>query len=581
LESVGVIELAKEGQLEHTSIHVGALDVLAHQIAGVLMDSEGSLEVSQAKSIIKRAYPYQDLEDDPLDKVIDFMRKMGYLKRDDSALYRTSRTRFYYFENLSMIPDERRYLVVDLTSQQNVGILGEEFMATKARIGLNFIVKGRVWQIKQITDDGKVYVLPIVDPTAAIPGWDGQILPVPRALATKVGVYRTIVDQLLDENTSKPTAIETLSQRWPCDTHGLRRLIEEIEAHKATGALVPTDQRVLIEGFDRYIIIHAHLGDILNFTLGEVIEELFRRRGLVRMWWSDAYRILFEMTADTSDLDLEDLFLKQVFGIEEPVLGGACHGVLHRHFPWQLHMKHVAERFGALSRGRLMYGDAMKELMLRFRLTPIYDETIREALMEHSDFDGVKGIFKQIKEETIDLRFFRSKDKPTPLAYHILYRHVDIPELIAPENVAADNMARLRISIEGRTIDMLCFDCGKLTEEVSIASLPEYPVCQNCSSKLQAPLFWSSSYAASILRKKRDKQSLDENERKSLTRARRSADLVIAYGRRAVIAQAVYGIGPQTAARVLSKMHESDDEFYNDLLEAKLQFITTRRYWSN
>src|SRR5439155_649913 len=84
------------------------------------------------------------------------------------------------------------------------------------------------------------------------------------------------------------------------------------------------------------------------------------------------YRILFEMTADTSDLDLEDLFLKQVFGIEEPVLGGACHGVLHRHFPWQLHMKHVAERFGALSRGRLMYGDAMKELMLRFRLTPSF-----------------------------------------------------------------------------------------------------------------------------------------------------------------------------------------------------------------
>src|SRR3989454_1062858 len=329
LESVGVIELAREGQLERTSIHAGALDVLAHQITGVLMDSDGSLEISRAKTIIKRAYPYRDLEDGPLDKVIEFMRKMGYLKKDDSALYRTSRTRFYYFENLSMIPDERRYLVVDLTSQQNVGILGEEFMITKARIGLNFIVKGRVWQIKQITDDGKVYVLPIIDPTAAIPGWDGQILPVPRALATKVGAYRAVVDQLLDGNTAKSMAIESLSQRWPCDTYGLRRLTEEIEAHKSTGAPVPTDQRVLIEGFDRYIIIHAHLGDILNFTLGEVIEELFRRQGLVRMWWSDAYRILFEMTADTSDLDLEDLFLQQVFGVEDPVLGGACHGVLH------------------------------------------------------------------------------------------------------------------------------------------------------------------------------------------------------------------------------------------------------------
>ncbi len=581
LESVGVIELAKAGQLERTNIHVGALDVLAHQIGGVLMDSDGSIEISQAKNIIKRAYPYQDLEDGPLDKVIEFMRKMGYLKKDDSALYRTSRTRFYYFENLSMIPDERRYLVVDLTSQQNVGILGEEFMITKARIGLNFIVKGRVWQIKQIADDGKVYVLPIIDPTAAIPGWDGQILPVPGALATKVGAYRSIVDQLLDENTVKSTAVESLSQHWPCDIYGLRRLIEEIEAHRATGAPVPTDQRVLVEGFDRYIILHTHLGDILNFTLGEVIEELFRRQGLVRMWWSDPYRVLFEMTADTSDLDLEDLFLKQVFGVEEPVLSGACHGVLHRHFPWQLHMKHVAERFGALSRGRLMYGDAMKELMLRFRLTPIYDETIREALMEHSDFDGVKGVFKQIKEGKMDLRFFRSKDKPTPLAYHILYRHVDIPELIAPENVAADNMARLRISIEGRAIDMLCFDCGNLTTEVSIASLPEHPFCQNCGSKLLAPLFWSSGYAASILHRKRDKKMLDENEQKTLTRARRSADLVIAYGKRAVIAQSVYGIGPQTAGRVLSKMHESDDEFYRDLLEAKLQFIATRPYWNN
>jgi len=158
---------------------------------------------------------------------------------------------------------------------------------------------------------------------------------------------------------------------------------------------------------------------------------------------------------------------------------------------------------------------------------------------------------------------------------------VDIPELIAPENVATDNMARLRISIEGRAIDLLCFDCGKLTTEVRIANLPEHPLCQNCSSRLLAPLFWSSGYAASVLRKKRDKESLDDNELKALTRARRSADLVIAYGRRAVIAQSVYGIGPQTAGRVLSKMHEGDAEFYRDLLEAKLQFIATRPYWNN
>jgi ATP-dependent Lhr-like helicase len=580
LESIGVIELAKEGRLEPTIIHHRALDVLAHQIAGLLMDSEGSIPMARVHKVLKRAFPYSNLEDAELEKVVEFMRKMGYLKRNDQTLYRTSRTRIYYYENLSMIPDERRYQVIDLTSQQSVGILGEEFMLTMAHVGLNFIVKGRVWQMKQITDDGKVYVLPINDPTAAIPGWDGQILPVPGELAVRVGEYRKQINRLLDEHETSAPVVEKFSRIWPADPYGIRRVVEEIEAHRATGAPVPTNDLFLIEGFDRYIIIHIHLGDRLNFTLGEVIEELFRRQGLVRMWWWDSYRILYEMTSDTADLDLEDLFLKQVFGVDEPVLSGACHGVLHRHFPWELQMKQIAERFGALNRGRLMYGGAMKELQVRFRLTPIYDETIREAQVERADFDGVKRIFKQIKEQNLEVRFFRSKDKPTPLAYHLLYRHVDVPELIAPENVAVDNMARLRISIEGRMIDLLCFDCANLSSEITIANLSAHPSCENCGSLLLAPVFWSSGYVTSVLRKKRAKQSLDESEQKALTRARRSADLVIAYGKRAVVAQSVYGIGPQTASRVLSKMHESDDEFYKDLLEAKLQFITNRPFWN-
>ena len=581
LESVGVIDLAREGKIERTTIHYRALDVLAHQIAGILMDSEGSIDLADVRKMLAKAFPYSSLEDAEFEKVVEFMRKMGHLKRSEQEIFRTSRTRPYYYENLSMIPDERRYQVIDLTSQQSVGILGEEFMLEKAHVGLNFIVKGRVWQMKQITDDGKVYVLPVNDPTAAIPGWDGQILPVPGALAVRVGEYRDRIDHLLEEYKTRGPVVEKLVREWPTDPYGVRRAVEEIETHRATGAPVPTSKKILIEGFDRYIIIHTHFGDLINFSLGEVIEELFRRQGLVRMWWWDSYRILYEMTADTVDLDLEDLFMKQIFGVDEPVVGGACHGVLHRHFPWELQMKQIAERFGALQRGRLMYGGAMKELQVRFRLTPIYDETIRDALAERSDFEGVKRVFREIKEGNREVSFFRSKDKPTPIAYHILYRHVDIPELIAPDNVAADNMARLKISIEGRSIDLLCFDCGRLTSDTTISNLPQNPSCPGCESRLLAPVFWSSGYVTSILRKKRDRQPLDENEQKALTKARRSADLVIAYGRRAIIAQSVYGIGPQTASRVLSKMHEEEDEFYKDLLDAKLQFITTRPFWNN
>src|SRR2546428_4523958 len=225
LESIGVIELAKEGRLEPTVIHHRALDVLAHQIAGLLMDSEGSISVARITQVLRRAFPYSQLEDTELEKVVEFMRKMGYLKRDDETLYRTSRTRMYYYENLSMIPDERRYQVIDLTNQQSVGILGEEFMLTMAHVGLNFIVKGRVWQMKQITDDGKVYVLPINDPTAAIPGWDGQILPVPGELAVRVGEYRKQVDKLLGEHKTRVPVVEKFSRIWPAEPYGVRKAI--------------------------------------------------------------------------------------------------------------------------------------------------------------------------------------------------------------------------------------------------------------------------------------------------------------------------------------------------------------------
>jgi len=202
-------------------------------------------------------------------------------------------------------------------------------------------------------------------------------------------------------------------------------------------------------------------------------------------------------------------------------------------------------------------------------------------LLVLADFEGVKRVFSQIKDKTQDVVFFTSREKPTPLAYHILYRHVDVPELIAPDNVAADNMVRLKTAIEGRMIDLLCFECGELGDQVRVSDLPEHPICWACGSKLLAPLFWTSAYVEGVLQKKRKGESLDENEVKALTRARRSADLVISYGRRGVVAQSVYGIGPQTASRVLSKMHDKEEEFYKDLLEAKLQFIATRPFWNN
>ena len=64
-----------------------------------------------------------------------------------------------------------------------------------------------------------------------------------------------------------------------------------------------------------------------------------------------------------------------------------------------------------------------------------------------------------------------------------------------------------------------------------------------------------------------------------LIHGRKTADMVLSYGKKAVMALMVYGVGPVTSYQVLSRMHRSDMEFFKDLLKAKIQYMKTRQYW--
>ena len=97
-----------------------------------------------------------------------------------------------------------------------------------------------------------------------------------------------------------------------------------------------------------------------------------------------------------------------------------------------------------------------------------------------------------------------------------------------------------------------------------------------------APCFWGTHEIAELLRMRNERSLLNDEQRDKLSRARRGADLVLSYGKKAVVALSVYGIGPQTAARILAEMHDEEEEnFYRGLLEAKIRFITTRQFWSD
>ena len=113
-----------------------------------------------------------------------------------------------------------------------------------------------------------------------------------------------------------------------------------------------------------------------------------------------------------------------------------------------------------------------------------------------------------------------------------------------------------------------------------MGEMPERPECEKCGSRLLTALGWAAWTVRDALAKRMRKIDVSDEERKLLTRAKQVADLVAVYGRRAVFANSVYGVGPTAASKILATMHDTDRELLNDLFEAKIKYITTRPYWN-
>jgi ATP-dependent Lhr-like helicase len=582
LESVAAVRNAVANRIEPVLFHENALDVLAHQVAGVLMDKT-AVTLKELAAIVHRAYPYRSLTRKQLVDVIDFLDSLNKLRVEGELVRKTGRTREYYYGNLSMIPDERRYPVINVLSDRRIGTLGDEFMALDARVGLHFIMRGKVWRIVQIEEEtGTVHVVPAEDPFAAIPGWDGEILPVPFELAQQTGVAREKIGKLLKENKSAEQVAEELSAELKTDKATLLETVKEIDEHLKEGAPLPTENRIVLEGFDRYLVVHACFGEIVNKTLAGVFDSVLSKREVITGWWADGYRILVETPRRLTAQEVAEM-PSLLFGLSDEEVDAAFGKYVKAKFPFAYKMKFVAERFGALPHGKTMSYERQAKLKAAFEDTPIYDETLREAMLEKADLKKAKQIMHEIKQGKMTVSTLVRQEKPTPLAYHILAKYADISELMAPERVILSNIDKMKNSIEARTATLLCMNCGEWTTQTRVNNLPEKPACEKCGSSLLTLLYHGQDVnrLEEFLRKRREGKPLSEEELKELSQARRKADLVLSYGKQAIQALKVKGVGPETASRILGKMHQNEDEFYMDLLKAKIQFLRTREFWKD
>ena len=572
LEAAVIAKFAHDELLEMPQIHENALDVLAHQIAGLALDL-GKVSLNMVYQVVTRAYPYHTLTTEELASTISQLERDGVIRFDGAAIKkRLPRTFRYYYENLSMIPDVKQYDVFDFARRRKIGILDQEFVAKNGRPGVEFIMHGQCWRILKINDERRtVDVEPVAQSLGAIPSWEGEIIPVPFEVAQTVGQLRGVIAGRLIE---KEDLIDILKE-YPLDRDATEKVVETIRKHIERGYLVPTDRKVVIECFENYAIIHACFGDLVNETLSRVLGAVLSSRlGINIATSSDSYRIAFiaphYLDPEAVRRELLELTPDDVPMVLEGTLGDTSI------FAWRFW--HVAKRFGVIERRADYMPSRARMLVNALRDTPVYYETLRELKTEKLNIKTTKTIIEMVRAGTIQISIIKLKAEYSPLALPILDK-IAPHDLLRPAIPTKALVDVIKERLSSEQVRLVCIWRGDWTGTYHVRMLPERIRCPRCNSTLVAVTYENDLELVKVAEKKAQKRKLTNDEEKKWQTAWKNASLTQTYGRRAAIAMAGRGIGPTTAVRILRKSHKTEEAFYMDILAAERTYLRTRMFW--
>jgi ATP-dependent Lhr-like helicase len=564
-ESAVIAKKALAGELEPLKIHNKSLDVLTHQLVGMAIE-DYNLDLKNAFETIRKAYPFKDLTAEELKTLINFLDTQLRLIFSDNGIKRRRKAFEYYFDNLSVIPDHKNYKVVDIASNSFVGTLDEEFIAGHGDVGSSFIVKGRPWKIISVENE-KVFVESVDDIESAIPAWEGELIPVPFEVSQEVGTLRREIEKMLKENLKNDKIIEKLKEEYPISSQSAVRIIQLIKK-QLKNYPVPDDKSILFEKFQNYVVLHTLFGSLVNETLSRFISAILSaEHGEIITSKSDPYRIIFK------GCNIEDI-KKVLFDYKPEDIRIILEKSLPRSSLFKYRFIHIAKRFGAISRKASFDMINIDRVIDVYWNSPIHKETLQELFTEKLDLERTEEIIKRIQSK--ELKIIETEGL-SPIA-ELGFRY-ELQDVAKPERPEKEIFKIFKNRLMNSSVRLLCINCGKYSITNYVKNIEKEPRCRKCQSKLIAVLKPHRTEAQEIVKKWLNGKELKEEEKEKLSFIKKSADLTIVYDKDAVIAMAGRGIGPQTAARILSKPRFNEDDLFKHILEAERLFIKNKKYW--
>lgn len=581
LEALAIARRALKEDLEPVEIPPKPYDALAHQIAGLLLKNR-RLEFNEILEIFRNAYPYEDLTIEDVEKILRYMHqrfpRLAWVSFEDKVVLKPRNTKAlfeYYFENLSMIPEEKQFLVVDESSDSAIGVLDEAFMAEYGKPGTKFIIRGSPWLILRVSEE-KVHVKPVDDPTGAIPSWIGEEIPVPFEIAQEVGSIRGFVEEQMQKGISQEEIAAKISEQHPSDKDTVLRALAETIEQVAAGFPVPTDKRIVIEDWEEFVILHANFGSLTNRALAQLLGQLLSEKiGYGVVVQHDPYRIFVQTMGAANANQIITLFDEMRVMPDQAVRDSLTMATVKTGL-FKRRMIHVARRFGALKKWADFSNVSLQRLIKSFEDTPIYEEALKEVFTKDLDLEKLVYVLRKIREGEIQLQKVETGGNATPVARVGIERVSMKTDLIPPERMRAVLIESAKVRLLNETCTFVCTNCWSYVEMIRTKDLSDKPKCPRCGSSAIGLLKVEEEKALPIIEKKGEK--LTKSEEKLHKQALQTAQLIAKYGKAAALALCARKVQPPDVREVLEKQPRLSDEFYELVLEVERKAMS-KRFW--
>ena len=544
LEALAILGRVRGGSIEPQALHERPLDVLAHHMVGLSMQL-GGVEVERALNIARRAYPFRDLGLDELAGVLELLddARLVSFERGAMSFRRGPRSIRYHFENLTTIPDMLRFRVFDSVGKRIVGTLDQRFVGDHGEQGNIFVLRGSQWRVMAVDEKAlRVSVEPVRTGGASVPYWEGESIPVDFGTASEVGrLRRTAGDNIPDR------AVRDLGFPVPCDD------MIVAESNRAAGA----------------VVIHACLGTRINSTIGTVLSSVISAAtGSSVEARSDAYRIALSSRSRITEERLADA-LAGGYDLR-PAAEASVSGTHNAN--WRTWC--AAKRFGMVSKDAVYDRRHARLLHERYSGLAISNEALRELFHDKYDLEGAARIIGMIRDGRIRMKW-AEVPKFSKLAAPVLDHATRY--YAAPASLEKGVLDLVRARLERTRHRLVCARCGRWERLIETRDAVRLS-CPKCRSRQVSPTFHSDLDLSGIIRKKRAGLPTEPDEDRRAARAWKAASLVAEFGRDAILALSGYGVGPDTAARILRDMPDAD-RLLRQIYEAERQYVVTRGFW--